>query len=248
MSEKQKTYHLMILDKSSSMNSVRDATISGLNEQLSSIRKASEDFDDQEQIVSFVTFSNDVDTTQLWNEKISDIIDFDNDSYNPSGMTSLYDAIGMGIDKLRNQIESELAERKTNVVVTIFTDGQENASKEYVGQQVRELVESIQETGQWTVAFIGCGDNVFEVAQSIGISIGNTMSYDAGVEGTTRAFTSMSQARYGRAQCYSESISKGLTCDDVNLEADFFAKIDLDDNPPTMETDGPDSAIDITDN
>jgi Mg-chelatase subunit ChlD len=237
MSEKQKTYHLMILDKSSSMNYVRAATISGLNEQLASIRKASEDFDDQEQVVCFVTFSEEVDTTQLWNEKISDVEDFTTETYRPDGWTALYDAIGMGVNKLRNQIADDLAERKANVVVTIFTDGHENKSKEFqTAAEVRTLTEEIQETGQWTVAFIGCGDDVFDVAQSMGVQRGNTMSYSAGIEGTTRAMTSMSQALYSRAEKYSDSISKGISCEAVNLEADFFAfNPDLDDNPPAVE-------------
>jgi hypothetical protein len=76
---------------------------------------------------------------------------------------------------------------------------------------------------------------VYAVAQSFGISRGNTMAYNAGAEGTTEAFASMSQARYMRSQSYSESISKGLDTADVNNNVDFFANIDLDDNPPEKE-------------
>lgn len=229
----------MILDRSSSMNSVRDATISGLNEQLASIRKASEDFDDQEQIVCFVTFSDEVDTTQIWDEEIGNLEDFTNQTYQPDGMTALYDAIGMGVNKLRTQIAGDLADRKANVVVTIFTDGYENRSREFTkASEIKTLTEEIQDTGQWTVAFIGCGDDVFDVAQSMGVSRGNTMSYSAGIEGTTLAMTSMSNARYMRAQNYSESIAKGsLDMSEVNQGADFFAlNIDLDDDPPEVET------------
>jgi uncharacterized protein YegL len=102
MSEKQKTYHLMILDKSGSMNSVRDVTIDGLNEQLSSIRQAETDFDDQEQVVCFVTFNGQVDTEQLWDAKIEDIPNFSRNNYSPGGGTALFDAIGMGVSKLRD--------------------------------------------------------------------------------------------------------------------------------------------------
>jgi len=247
MQEKQKTYHLMILDKSSSMSSVRDATISGLNEQLDSIRKAAEDFDDQEQIVCFVTFASNVDTTQIWNSSIDDIENFTRETYTPDGMTALYDAIGMGVNKLRDQISEELSQRKANVVVTIFTDGEENSSREFRNaSEVRELVNGIQDTGQWTVAFVGCGgEEVFTVAQSMGISRGNTMSYDAGVEGTATAFASMSDARYARTMMYSQSISKGIDTNVVNKAEDFFANIDLDTDIQIPETDGPDSAINI---
>jgi len=239
MSDKQKTYHLMLLDKSSSMNGVRDATISGLNEQLASIRKAAEDFDDQEQVVCFVTFSSDVELEQIWDEAIENIEDFTRETYEPDGMTALYDAIGMGINKLRNQIASDLAERKANVVVTIFTDGFENRSQEFTtAAEVRTLTEEIQETGQWTVAFIGAGgEDVFRVAQSMGVARGNTMSYDIGNEGTRGAMTSMSNARYMRAESYSKSLDMGITdMTIVNQGADFFENIDLEDNPPEVET------------
>ena len=89
MSEKQKTYHLMILDRSSSMNSVRDTTISGLNEQLSSIKQAEEDFDDQEQVVCFVTFSDNVEMEQIWDAKISDVENFN--QHNHQRRTSMTD-------------------------------------------------------------------------------------------------------------------------------------------------------------
>lgn len=240
MSEKQKTYHLMILDRSSSMNSVRDATISGLNEQLDSIKKAAEDFDDQEQIVCFVTFASDVDTDLIWDKSIADVKKFDYDTYIPNGMTALYDAIGMGVNKLRNQIASELADRKANVVVTVFTDGHENQSQEFqTANEVRTLTEEIQDTGQWTVAFIGCGgDEVFSVAQSMGISRSNTMAYSSGVEGTTEAFTSMSNARYMRASSYSKSLDMGIEdMSAVNKDMGFFDNIDLNDNAPVVVED-----------
>ena len=221
----------MILDKSGSMNSVRDATISGLNEQLDSIKQASEDFDNQEQIVCFVTFNSDVDTEQVWNEKIEDVDNFTRESYVPCSLTSLHDAIGMGINKLRNEIQDELSNRQANVVVTIFTDGQENTSKEFSGSDVRDLVNEVQDSGQWTVAFVGCGgEEVFNVAQSLGVSRGNTMSYSSGEAGTSEAFTTMSHARYSRSMMYSSSLDEGVKdMTEVN-DHGFFDNIDLDDD------------------
>ena len=83
------------------------------------------------------------------------------------------------------------------------------------------------------------------VGQLMGISRGNTMSYDAGVKGTSTAFTSMSDARYARTMMYSQSISKGVNTNVVNKAEDFFVNIDLDTDVQIPETDGPDSAINI---
>ena len=217
----------MILDKSGSMQSVKEVTISGLNEQLQSIKTSQEEYNDQEQIACFVTFNDNVECETLWNSQISDVKEFTTNTYKPNGSTALLDAVGIGINKLRNEIQSELNERKANVIVTIFTDGWENASKEYNHSQIKELVDEIQETGLWTVAFLGCGSDVFEVAQNLGISRGNTMRYQTGEAGTQEAFTSMATARSLRSQAYSDNISKGLDTSHVNLEANFFKNMDI---------------------
>ncbi|MCD6435560.1 MAG: VWA domain-containing protein [Clostridiales bacterium] len=255
---KHKTYHLFIIDKSSSMSGVRDVTISGMNEQLDSIRKSQEDFDNQEQIGCLVLFSNSVDLTDIWNKPIKEIENFNEDTYVPNGMTALHEAIGRGISKLKNEITQELSDRTANVIVNIFTDGQENASShEWKGTPAREIVEEVKETGLWTVAFIGCGENVFNVAQSLGISQGDTMSYQPGSVGTQTAFTKMATSRGLRSQCYSEAIADGLDTKQVNLGCNFFENMDIsapivggdvsnikeDEN---IQTDGTNSAVDLT--
>jgi len=220
---KVKTYHLMILDKSGSMETVRDVTISGLNEQLQSIRKSAKDFDNQEQIVCFSTFSNEVDISSVWNKEISKIEDFTRETYNPTGFTALLDAIGVSVNKLKEEIKAELAERKANVILTIFTDGQENSSHQYNWADIKGLIKSIRESGQWTVAFIGCGENVFDVADQMGIEKGNTLRYQAGEEGTQNAFRSMSVARSRRTESYSDSLDKGLIdTSGINDSMSFF--------------------------
>ena len=189
--EKVKTYHLMVLDRSGSMMKVKDETVSGLNQQLQSIRTTEEEHDDQEQFVCFVTFASDIEHDQIWNKSINDVPDLAESDYTPGAYTALYDAIGIGINKLRDEIRDDLEDRKVNVIVTILTDGFENDSKEYTGTSIKDLIEEVQATGQWTIAFLGCSGDVFAQAQAMGIRAGNTMCYSAGSEGTTEAFTSM---------------------------------------------------------
>lgn len=225
---KIKTYNLIILDKSGSMQNVAKETIEGLNEQFKSMKKTEEDYKDQEQIVCLVNFSYQVEVTNFWNKRVSNIPKFSNENYQPDGGTALYDAIGTGISKLREEIKDELSARTANVIVTIFTDGEENASKAFSGAQVKKLIEDVKDTGQWTIAFLGCGDNVFEVANSIGISSGNTMSYSSGAAGTTQAFTKMSHARMSRAVAYSNCAEMGLCSDNLNKDMDFFDGKNID--------------------
>ena len=258
MSSKNKTYNLFIIDKSSSMLGVRDVTISGMNEQLEAIRNSQKEFDDQDQIVSLVLFSNNVDLTEIWNKPIDEVENFTRETYAPSGMTALHEAIGRGVSKLKNDITQEIADRTANVIVNIFTDGQENASShEWQGDPTKNLIEEVKETGLWTVAFIGCGDeaSVFNVARSLGIHQGDTMSYSAGTVGTQTAFSAMATSRGMRAKCYSKAISDGLDTKAVNLGCNFFQNMDIsdpivdgdvsDEVKENIQTDGTDSAVDI---
>ncbi len=226
--EKHKTYHLMVLDRSGSMQNVRDVTISGLNEQLQSIRKDEKNHQEQEQVICFVTFSNDVEHEDLWNKKITDIDDFNRDTYVPDAGTALFDGVGISINKLRDQIKDELLDRKANVIVTIFTDGGENSSQYFKEvSQIKSLIEEVKETGLWTVAFLGCGNNVFDVAESMGIDRGSTLAYAAGEDGTQSAFASMSVARSVRTASYSKAISANVDTSEVNQAGKFFDNMDL---------------------
>jgi uncharacterized protein YegL len=240
MSTKVKIYNLIVLDKSSSMSCVRDVTIEGLNEQLQSIRKSQEDFPEQEQILCFATFSNNVDCDLRWNKPISEVDDFTTEDYSPQGMTALHDAVGVGITKLREEIKDALANRSATVMVSIFTDGQENCSKEFNRQQSKALVGEVKEGGMWTVSFIGCGNDVFDVAEGYGIGRGDTLSYTAGAAGTQRAFMSMSKSRSVRNAAYSQTFSKGLEADDLateleslNNDGNFFDNLDIEPEPTT---------------
>lgn len=61
------------------------------------------------------------------------------------------------------------------VVVTIITDGIENASKEYTGRTIKSLVEKLRNKG-WTFTYIGTYQNSMELALSI--SICNARNFD----------------------------------------------------------------------
>jgi len=242
------TYHLMILDKSGSMDAVRDVTISGLNEQLQSIRRSQKKHKLQEQRICFVTFDTEIDHTSLWNKSIKDVKDFTKEDYVPGAMTALLDATGIGMTKLKEEIRKQNEEigkiktggnffdnmdlsetnepeplPKINTVVTIFTDGEENASREYSGKQISDLIKELKDTGEWTVSFLGCGNNVFEVAKSMGISQGDTLSYAPGQDGTQNAFHLMATGRSMRATSYENTYTSGsLDTSSINTGNNFF--------------------------
>lgn len=109
--EKARIYNLIIVDESGSMSGLRDATLSGINETINTIRNAQEEFlATQEHTLTLVTFdsgSNRPDVrTMIDNLPISKVNDFTD--YMPSGCTPLYDAMGQSLTRLHGQIKDEM--------------------------------------------------------------------------------------------------------------------------------------------
>ncbi|HRI28100.1 MAG TPA: hypothetical protein PK715_08610, partial [Chitinophagales bacterium] len=54
---KHQVYNLIVLDESGSMQSIKNATISGFNEVVQTIKGAGQNFPEQEHFVSLITFN-----------------------------------------------------------------------------------------------------------------------------------------------------------------------------------------------
>ena len=219
MSEKVQVYHLIILDKSSSMSSVCSETIDGCNKQFDVIRKMSEENPEQEHFVSMVIFSysHKIDMETIWMRKSDEVENINEQSYAPDGYTALFDAIGKGITKLQKEIQEQLNNRGARVVVTILTDGHENNSQEFTGKNIKSLIDEHQKGGLWTITMAGCTDDVFDVADNLNISRGNVLKYDMGAVGTTQAFASMARSR----SVYCSSIG---TDDEIKATSNYYAE------------------------
>jgi Mg-chelatase subunit ChlD len=229
-------YHLMILDSSSSMSSVRDVTISGFNENLKSLKADKQD-DGIEQNASLVTFSDQVEC-KLWRKSITDVAEIDEKTYRPGGMTALFDAIGKSVARLQDEIKDKIASQDANVIVTVFTDGQENASHEWKSDgKLFNLLEELRASRMWTFTFIGCSEETLKAAKGLGFAAANTMLYDATQEGTQQAFTKLSNSRGGYVTKVRTAVAfKGVdndayTSSQTLAQQDFFTDPAVDPNP-----------------
>lgn len=183
-------YNLLIIDESGSMNSIYEQTLSGINETLNGIRKSQSDYPEQNQYVSIVTFEgNGIEAVKTRRDRVpvSRIDDMTRRDYRPGGCTPLYDAMGKAISELDASIGDGEA-----VLVTIITDGYENASREYSGRAVKELVTRQREKG-WTFAYLGANQDAVEVARDLDIP--NAMNWDANPEGTVMMSVKYEKAR-----------------------------------------------------
>ena len=183
---KTKIYNLIILDESGSMENIKTAALNSINESLQSIRHAQKKYEEQEHYVTFVTFNNDVKT--LFDCVSIDMInDLTPRDYNPDCCTALYDAMGMSLGKLRRTVAKD-----DKVLVTIVTDGYENASREYNAKAIKALVEELKRQG-WVFAYMGANQDVEAVGASLAIS--NTLSFAATDEGTHKMSCKMKKGR-----------------------------------------------------
>ena len=189
-----RVYNLIILDESGSMDSIKKATISGFNELVQTIKGIEKKFPEQQHFISFITFNGLGIKTHLDKQAVSTLKMIDGKSYQPDSMTPLYDAIGLSVLKLRVDVAGQ---ENTNVLVTILTDGMENASKEFSGQQVKTIIEEQKARG-WTFTYIGANHDVEKVAANL--SITNTMQFEANDEDVNRMFAKESQSRISYSQ------------------------------------------------
>jgi len=158
----------IVLDRSGSMGKVREEALSGLNEELAALEKNATE-SEQKTTVTLTTFSTKVDEPRRLGvgERVTE------EEYRCVGWTSLADAVATTIKSLQ-EIKTNESE-DVAYLVTIVTDGKENHSKEHTMRDVSVMIKTLESQGNWTFVFMGCGSDVFTVAKTLGVKLGNTM-------------------------------------------------------------------------
>ncbi len=204
-------HNLIILDESGSMQAIERATIAGFNEVVQTIKGVEKQFPEQKQFISLITFNSLGIKTKLFNKKAKSLKEIDEKTFRPDASTPLFDAIGFSVNKLRREIELE---KDSLVLVTILTDGEENASSEYTGAAIKKLVGELKKQG-WTFTYIGANHDVERVAFSLAIT--NSLKFDADEAGVKKAFETEEKARgmYARKMRLGE-----------DLQANYFEDVE----------------------
>lgn len=205
---KKRIFNLIIIDESGSMMSIKKEAIDSVNETIQTIRAAQDEYANQEHFVTLVTFNDKVKT--VYNcVPVAEVKELTNESYQPDCCTALYDAMGMSLTALRNRVANNDA-----VLVTVVTDGEENASKEYSGKAIKALVDELKAKG-WVFAYIGANQDVEAVAATI--SITNVMSWQTSSIGAAMMSQKLSQSR---ARHFSRISKADYSAEEAN--SDFF--------------------------
>ena len=244
MSNKLEIHHLIILDRSGSMGSVKEQTITGFNEIVEQIHEDSEEYEsEQTHYVSLVLFNGKVETP-IWREFAEDVEKLTEASYVPNGSTAMNDAIGISISRIKEELQNELDNKEAKVFVTIITDGIENASKDFTRQDSTNLVKELEEIDEspWMFNFIGANMDAQKEAGSRQMT--NSMAYLANVTGAAGAFKKAARA----TASYSQGLSHNMSRQDIAMSVQDIYNEDIDSSDEstpepitdTSETETPD--------
>lgn len=186
---KKQIHNLIILDESGSMNSIKSQIISGFNETVQSIKGSQKKFPEQEHFISLVSFNSLANKLLHFIDPAEKLNEINSQLYQPDAMTPLFDAIGFAVNKLHSVIKNQ---ENCNVLVSIMTDGEENASREYAGKQIKALIEKLKEE-KWTFTYIGTDHDVDKIA--FNLSISNTLVFEKDEAGIKKMFEKQRSSR-----------------------------------------------------
>lgn len=191
--------NVFLLDNTGSMSSKVSATVEGFNQVLSDAAKVK----GVTQVESLALFG------EFGHFKVAPKVEpLTIESYRPNrSSTALWWAVVQAIehtDKLLKDLPKD-----TKVILSIFTDGDNNAVHEY--QANANVLVDLKKSQDWVINFIGAGDQAFilKMSNSIGIFANNTLSYANNSAGTRSAFDKMSKSRvaYTSAVADGQSVS-----------------------------------------
>ena len=128
--------------------------------------------------------------------------------YKPEGMTALYDAVGMAIERAEYKIGTKLNPEREEVVIMVFSDGGENSSNKWQTRGLTHLITSHQNLPGWTITFTGCDVAGFLELAQMKMRSDRMVSYSATEKG--KAFGKM-----------SKFIEKNLWNDNLMCEAPY---------------------------
>ncbi len=186
--EAERTELVFILDRSGSMAGLEADTIGGFNSMLEKQRGLP-----GECRVTTVLFSNEV---VLVHDRadIRKVEPMTRREYQVGGCTALLDAIGDTIRRLVKVQRDAGRDRAEKVMFVIITDGEDNASRHYSAEKVKDMLRREKEKYGWEFVFLGANIDAVETAGRFGIGADRAVNYVPDRAGTALNFQAMSAA------------------------------------------------------
>lgn len=184
MTDSGYAHHVFIIDRSGSMHKIYAGMQSGFQEFLAA---------QQLNPVRATASLWDFDTEIACRYSVQPLEKLTEYQLVPRGSTAMYDAIGQAVtaegEKLAAMPE---AERPALVTVIIVSDGLENSSREYTGEQAAGLLRHQQDAYKWNVLYMGTNQDAFAEGEKISVHHDQSLSYRGTNVGTWKAWQATS--------------------------------------------------------
>ena len=172
------THLIIILDASGSMSRIQDDVKGSFNEFL---KKQREELG--KTVFDLFQFNDEVKRLVV----SADLAQFHEDlmsRYNCTGCTALNDAVCTAIDTVGREFANmPEEERPEHVLCVIITDGEENASREFTTEDVKNRIKHQQEVYNWDFRFLAANQDAFETGESFGLDEDDCMDFECDSEG-----------------------------------------------------------------
>jgi uncharacterized protein YegL len=177
-----------LVDRSGSMQSILDDAIGGFN-----IFLAAQQRQPSEAELSLILFDHEYQVVHQAVD-IQQVEPLNQDTYVPRGSTALLDAVGKTIDAVGERLAATPeSERPSQVIVSILTDGYENASQTYSKPKVAEMIKHQTEKYNWAFEFQAANMDAFAAAKELSIAPDRVVQFEATSQGVREAFAQQSQ-------------------------------------------------------
>jgi hypothetical protein len=182
---------VVVLDRSGSMDSIRDDVIGGFNAFLSSQKAEA-----GQATLTLVQFDSQ-DPFEVVHDflPIGEIPPLDRERFVPRGGTPLLDALGRTMLDLEARLAALAAnERPERVLFATLTDGMENSSREFQRDPILHLIKEKTDRDGWQFVFLSADVAAIQEAVALGVSKDAAMVFDKNAQGTAAAFRNLSRS------------------------------------------------------
>ena len=223
---------VIILDKSGSMQSIRESVVIGINNLIEEVQKEPGEgywtlvqFDDP---VSARGAGEEFPHVIFENKPDKELPKLEMADFRPRGNTALIDALCITLNKMKKCYFEAPEEKRPRIMVVIVTDGEENRSTQFKTDDFRLLSAEVQTKLGWQFMYLGANQDVFRETEKYGIQA--SMNYAGLALGSTNALPMNYNAEGVRETLCSGSIGIRAWKADNNPTAEFLlssAEFDL---------------------
>lgn len=203
-----------VVDESGSMyDSVKDV-VGGFKQIIDEQKRVKEG----RCAVSLYTFADSV--KEIFVGK--DVNDVDTIVYHPHGCTAMNDGIGTAIDNIGKWLDNMPEDEKPSKnLIVIMTDGEENSSREYSLERVKEMIKHQQDVYSWSFMFLGADITNLNDAQNLGLRMSSVTTKANMYKNYDMINTATSLYRMSEARCAAVTMDSYMDMESKKLSDEY---------------------------